>query len=266
MSDPATRRILHLSDIHFGRARPELVEPLIRTINTLAPDLVVLSGDLTQRARNREFRAARTFIDRLDPPVLTVPGNHDTPLDNLALRLADPWRRWRRWIGPDLEPAHADDAMVVVGINTVNRWAVQSGYMGDGALRRIRAGLADAGGRMRIVVLHHPLEHAPGTRKRLTHGARRAVAALDACGADIVLTGHLHTWRATVYGQGGAVQVQAGTGLSNRLRGEENDFNLLTLSPGRIHIERHACGAGEIAFSPDRTATFTRGADGWTTG
>ncbi|KKL56821.1 hypothetical protein LCGC14_2241560, partial [marine sediment metagenome] len=81
------RRILHLSDLHFGRIRTDLVDPLLSSIHQLRPDLVVLSGDLTQRARRRQFADARAFLDRIEAPTLTVPGNHDVPLDNLFVRL-----------------------------------------------------------------------------------------------------------------------------------------------------------------------------------
>ncbi|WP_413220367.1 metallophosphoesterase [Tritonibacter mobilis] len=96
------KRLLHLSDLHFGRDRPELLDPLIEQINGLAPDLVAISGDLTQRARDWQFMRAREMIDRIKAPCLVVPGNHDTPLDNLFERVLMPWRRYRKWIACDL--------------------------------------------------------------------------------------------------------------------------------------------------------------------
>jgi len=264
-----TRRIVHLSDIHFGRAKAELVEPLASAINALAPDLAVISGDLTQRARHTQFRAARAFVDRLDPPVLCVPGNHDTPLDNPFMRAASPWSRWRRWMGEDLEPRWADEEMAVIGVNTVNRWAIQSGRIGAGTRRRMAAAMTEAlgdapdgaPGRIGVIVAHHPLEHEPGERKRRTRGAGTAIDAMAAAGVDIVLTGHLHAWRAEPLSRGGAIQVQAGTALSTRQRGEENDFNLLTLDPDTIVVERYVA-EGRV-FLPGRRAVFVRGGEGW---
>ena len=113
------KRLLHLSDLHFGRIHADLVEPLVRTVNGLAPDLVAISGDLTQRARVSQSEQAAAFIAELDAPVVSVPGNHDTPLDNIALRFLAPWRRYRRHISRDLEPVVADDHMALVGVNTV---------------------------------------------------------------------------------------------------------------------------------------------------
>ena len=259
------RRVLHLSDLHFGRDRPELLRPLIETVNRLAPDLVAVSGDFTQRARASQFRAARTFLAHLEPPWIAVPGNHDTPLDNLAVRLATPWRRYRRYIADDLEPVWSDEAMVVAGLNTANPWSWQRGRIGRRALARMRAAFGgERGGRTRIAVLHHPLEHGPEVDKRLMRGAGDALRALGACGADIVLSGHLHSWHARPFaGEGGVLFVQAGTGLSTRVRGEPNDFNLLTIDAPGVAVERWTAGEGSTRFELSQEAVFEKHGEGW---
>ena len=136
------KRLLHLSDLHFGRDRPELLDPLIAQINGLAPDLVAISGDLTQRARDWQFMRAREMIDRIDAPCLIVPGNHDTPLDNLAERVLMPWRRYRKWIAADLEPQTHDPGWSVVGINSVNPLGWQRGRFSPRDIRRVEEGFA----------------------------------------------------------------------------------------------------------------------------
>ncbi len=263
------RRVIHLSDLHFGRARPELLDPLIAKVNEIAPDLVAISGDLTQRARVSQYQDARAFIDRLDPPCLIVPGNHDTPLDNLLVRLFRPWGRYRRWIDADLEPSFHDDEIAVVGVNTVNPLVWQRGWIAGHATRRVCAAFSDVSAAVhtRIVVVHHPLEHAPGERKSLMRGAGAAIDAFAECGADIVLSGHLHSWRAEPYaerkGRTQTLQIHAGTGLSTRLRGEENDFNLLTLEKDRIVVERYVAGEDATGFVPAARLTFRSGTGGW---
>ncbi len=262
------RRVLHISDLHFGRARPELLEPLLAAIAAAAPDLVTVSGDLTQRARNWQFEEARSFLDAVSAPILVVPGNHDVPLDNVPLRFLRPWSRYRKWIGWNLEPAFEDDELSVVGVNTVNPFSRQRGKLADRATRRVCAAFAgDRTGRTRIVVVHHPLEHAPGERKQLMRGASRAIDALSDCGADVILSGHLHAWRADPFaarrGRTGVLQVQAGTGLSTRLRGEENDFNLLTLAPGEIVVERFVAGDRARGFTPAARLRFRTSDRGW---
>lgn len=261
------RKVAHLSDLHFGRDRPELLEPLIKAVNGTSPDLVAISGDMTQRARNWQFRAARAFVDRLKAPCLMVPGNHDVPLDNMFSRVLRPWARYRRWLDTDLEPVFSDAEMILVGVNTVNPLAWQRGWIGSSSLRRVRRLFEEAPGRNRIVMVHHPFEHLPGERKALMRGAAKGIEALAACGADMVLSGHLHTWRAETFahrlGRAGVIQIQAGTGLSTRLRGEYNDFNLLTLNPDELTVERFVADAGTLEFQPREVAHFRSDTGGW---
>ncbi|RAZ83938.1 metallophosphoesterase family protein [Cereibacter johrii] len=261
------KRLLHLSDLHFGRDRPELLRPLVETVNRLEPDLVAISGDLTQRATEAQFRAAAAFVDALKPPVLVVPGNHDVPLHNLYVRLVKPWKRYRRWFGRDLEPCWENDEMIVVGANTVNPLAWQQGWFRSRSLARIRRSFAAEERRVRVVVVHHPMEHTPEDTKELMRGAQRAIDELADCGADVILSGHLHTWRvapfAEVAGRGVVLQVHAGTGLSTRVRGEPNDFNLLEVGPDRIHVERHTAQEDASGFRLAETRTFRGGAGRW---
>lgn len=262
------RRLVHISDLHFGRDRVEVLDPLIAAVNRLDPHLVVISGDLTQRATERQFAAAAGFIARLRGPVLTIPGNHDLPLHNLFLRLFMPWRRYRRWISPDLEPSFADDEMVVMGVNTVNRFAWQQGWFRNRAMRRIVTEFAKVeDNRIRVVVVHHPLEQRPEDHKSLMRNASPGIKALSAAGTDVVLSGHLHSWWAdpfaTVAGRISALQVHAGTSLSNRLRGEINDFNLLEIEAEKITVLRHAFSDASASFASAAPVTFLAGRDGW---
>ncbi|MCA8880138.1 MAG: metallophosphoesterase [Rhodobacteraceae bacterium] len=256
------RRILHLSDLHYGRDLPELEAPLLETIHQLAPDLVAISGDFTQRARVWQFDRARAFLDRLGPDMLAVPGNHDTPLDNLWIRLVRPWARYRAAIAAELEPVHRDDEMVVAGVNTVNRFAWQRGRFSGHTADRICRAFADAGDRLKVAVLHHPLEHGPDETKRLMRGAGPALARLRACGTDIVLSGHLHsTVIAPFSAAPGILFVQAGTGLSGRLRGESNMFNLVDADPDRITITPYE--AKGVRFVPAEPVRFRRDGTEW---
>lgn len=263
------RRIAHLSDLHFGRDRPELLDPLVEAVNDLSPDLAAISGDLTQRARPAQFRAARDFIDRLEAPVLAVPGNHDVPLHNLFLRLLWPWRQYRKWISPDLEPEFHDGEMIVLGVNTVNPMAHQSGWFTPHALDRVRNAFGNTRGRRtRIVVAHHPLEHLPGEKKKRMRGADEAMEELARLNADVVLSGHLHSWRADPFaekpGRNAVLQVHAGTGLSTRLRGQDNDFNLLEIEDGLIDVTRYATAEGDDRFAMAQTRRFVIRPQGWT--
>lgn len=254
-------RILHISDLHFGKDRPELVAPLTRAVNRLAPDLVAISGDLTQRARPEQFAAARAFIDGLKPRWLAVPGNHDVPLHNPAMRLFRPFRNYRRAIGRDLEPGYADATVRVQGVNTVDPLAWQRGRFTRAMTARLCQTFGDAADdRVRVLVMHHPLEHLPGQKKRLMLGADRALHALSDCGIHLILSGHLHLWRAEYFtlrtDASAPIQVHAGTGLSVRNRGESNDFNLLDISRSRIDVTRHEARDDAGGFVPAETRHF----------
>ncbi|QUS35805.1 metallophosphoesterase family protein [Falsirhodobacter algicola] len=257
------RRIVHLSDLHFGRTSPALLEPLLDRTNALKPDLCVISGDFTQRARNSQFAEARAFIDRIDAPLLAVPGNHDTPLDNLPMRLLRPWARYRRHIDADLEPTFENDRLKVVGVNTVNRWAHQTGRLRDQTLRRVCEAFSTAGDKARVVVLHHPLEHLEGTDKRLMRGAAKALRAFADCGADVVLCGHIHTTHIGPFTTApGLLFVQAGTGLSTRLRQQDNSFNVLDVSRAEITV-RAISADHEARFEETAAIRFRRAPEGW---
>jgi len=261
-------RLVHISDLHFGRDRPELLEPLVAAINGARPDLVAVSGDLTQRARDTQFAAARAFLDRIEAPVLCVPGNHDIPVHRPVTRFLRPFRYYRKWIGRDLHPVARLPGMNVIGINTVDPWRWQRGRIRSRQIRRVCA-ICTASGPdvLNILVAHHPFEHRPGTEKRLMRGAGKALKRLSDCGADAILSGHLHVWLTEPFltRPAGArlLQVHAGTGLSTRHRGEPNDFALIERTGDTLTIDRIAANEAGDGFGTISTRRFRLGPDGW---
>jgi len=265
------RTIVHLSDIHFGRVDPQVVDPLVAAIRASAPDLVAVSGDLTQRARRSQFREARAFLAQIPFPLLVVPGNHDVPLFNLAARFLNPYGGYRRHIAGDLEPVHEDEEMIVVGLNSSRGLPFHGGgrlneLQVAGAAARLTAASPDA---IRVVVTHHPFDLPEGhADKHLIGRSEMAMRLLAAAGADLFLAGHLHVShvghtaeRYQIEGHSGLV-VQAGT-LSTRARGEQNTFNVLRIERPRITIERHSWNAEADAFQPSWTGVFAHTPDGW---
>lgn len=234
-------RIVHISDLHFGRERPELLEPLRLAILQAQPDLVAVSGDLTQRARNRQFRAAVAFLDGLDRDWICVPGNHDMPLDVVWHRMLWPFRRYKRHVSGNLAPVWQAPGVCLQGFNTADPWQWQAGKVRRWQLWRACSAFREHTG-LNIVLAHHPFEEPEHSDKAAMKRAGPALRALNDAGANLILSGHLHKWQAAPFvtpeiGQS-MLQVHVGTGLSNRLRGEENDFAVLDVSENRLAITR----------------------------
>ncbi|CUH82509.1 metallophosphoesterase family protein [Tropicibacter naphthalenivorans] len=258
-------RLVHISDLHFGRERPELLEPLRLAIRAITPDLVIVSGDLTQRARHSQFRAARAFLDGLECPWLSVPGNHDMPLDAFWHRILRPFGRYRRYVSRELAPVWSQDGVTLQAFNTADPWAWQAGKVRRLQLWRACQAFQGSEG-LNIVVGHHPFEEPRYSDKTPMKRAAPALKALNEAGANLVLSGHLHKWCAAgfVTPEVGdrMLQVHVGTGLSNRLRGEENDFAVLDYSDNRLGITRMV--AGLSGFEPQAPLRFQYDAGRWT--
>jgi 3',5'-cyclic AMP phosphodiesterase CpdA len=263
--------IVHLSDLHFGRVDPRLVDPLVRTIETIGPDLVAVSGDLTQRARGGQFREARRFLDRLPCPLLVVPGNHDVPLFNVAARVLDPYGGYRRHIQEELEPAFENAQMIAVGLNSARAFPLHGGgRLNDAQVARAAARLKSAPvDAVRIVVTHHPFD-LPDTHgdEHLVGRSGMAMEQLASAGADVFLAGHLHVshvghsaQRYQIAGHS-ALVVQAGT-LSMRRRGEPNTLNVLRVASTQIEIERYSWDDAALSFQVTWNGAFRRTGDGW---
>lgn len=265
------RTIVHLSDLHFGRIDERIIAPLVDHIISIKPDLVAVSGDLTQRARRRQFQHAALFFARLPFPKLVVPGNHDVPLFNVAARLLDPFAGYRKWISPDLEPAFIDDEIAVVGLNSSR--ALITGGRGrlnaaqiDAAVARLRALPPSA---IRVIVTHHPFDLPEGIPDaHLVGRASLAMQQFATAGADLFLAGHLHVSHvghtADRYNIAGhsALVVQAGT-LSTRGRGELNTFNVLRIARPEMAIERYSWQTGSLTFDQSFAGTFRHTPNGW---
>jgi 3',5'-cyclic AMP phosphodiesterase CpdA len=245
--------LLHLSDTHFGTERAPVVDALVRWAGEQRPALVVLSGDITQRARRSQFDAARHFVQRLGPvPTLTIPGNHDIPLFNLAARLFAPYAGYIRAYGAQLEPVIESPQWLVIALNTTRRYRHKHGELSAEQVERVAARLQRATpGQLRIVVVHQPIAviGQEDERNRLRGATDAALARWCEAGADLVLGGHIHLpYVAALHERVEGLArrmwaVQAGTAVSHRVRpGAPNSVNALrwgdTLPQGRCVVER----------------------------
>lgn len=263
--------LLHISDTHFGTEQPPVMDALLDLAARQRPDLVVLSGDITQRARPAQFQAARAFVDRLGAPVLAIPGNHDIPLLDLRERLTRPYARYARAFGNDLEPVWTSPDWLVVGVNTTRAWRHRNGDLSVTQIEHVAHLLGTAApGQLRVVVVHQPLAVTePRDRHHLLYGHDEAVRVWAEAGADLLLGGHIHLpYTLALHGQARRLWVvQAGTAVSSRRRpGVPNSVNIVRWDPSQgtfCRVERWDFLAREQAFvrslatvlQPDRATT-----------
>ena len=233
-------RIAHLSDVHFGAHDPQVVAGAEAWLAKHRPDLVVISGDFTQRAKVEQYEEAGAFLDRLEAAglkTLGVPGNHDVPLYDVVRRFARPLDRYRRFIDDELCPWFESERLAVLGINTARSLTIKDGRINREQMALIRErfrGVPDE--RTKILVTHHPLFAMPIVEEGMSKVVGRHEDALEAvceAGVHILLAGHFHrtfsgSARQMVKKAGPALVIQAGTATSTRLRaGEAQSFNML---------------------------------------
>lgn len=260
--------LLQMSDPHFGTEQAPVVQALAALATAQQPDLLVLSGDITQRARRSQFRSAATFVASLGLKTLVVPGNHDIPLYNLAGRLLDPYRGFRQSFGAELEPVHESAELLVIGLNTTRWWRHTNGELSRVQIERVSAQLQRATPRqLRVVVVHQPVAVTRiGEIHNLLRGAAAAVGAWAAAGADVVMGGHIHLPYVVALRdlKRPVWAVQAGTAISSRVReGEPNSVNLLRWGrdapDGRCLVERWDCAAQGPSFVRASVTEITPG-------
>lgn len=244
------KSVVHISDLHFGTESAAMVEGLLLNLKRHAPALVVVSGDLTQRARTSQFRAAAAFLERIRFPTLSIPGNHDIPLYDVLRRFLAPLARYRKFVAQQVNPWFVDAEMAVLGLNTARSLTWKSGRISWDQIELIRerfCSLPEA--RFRVLVTHHPFIPPPDEPEvgiGLVGRARHALKVLDQCQVDLLLAGHLH------HGYSGDVRtyypatrrsmvvVQVGTAISRRVRSEPNAYNHLLLDHDHVHISTYA--------------------------
>jgi 3',5'-cyclic AMP phosphodiesterase CpdA len=265
------RRIAHLSDLHFGTETTPVLTELGRSVAAFAPDLVVVTGDITQRARVSEFRNARRFLDSLAFAQLIVPGNHDiAPLYRPLRRLFSPYARYHRFITEQLDGAFYDDELLVLALSSVQPFRWKEGTISRRQLEWVAEYAQRFPEQLRILAAHHPLVEAETekpTRRLRRHGALMTV--LDSADVSICLSGHLHKsftgLAATPLDEAGSVlAVHASTATSTRLRGHQNAYNQLTIDGARLRVD--AVGYDGEAFRPIASSSFERRAGVWRQG
>lgn len=240
-------RLVHLSDLHFGSHDDDLVEAVEQKIRELNPDLVVISGDFTQRARTEQFKEACCFLEQLRDSgheVLGVPGNHDVPLYDVLRRFLSPLTRYRRYIDETLCPFIELRGIAVLGINTARSLTFKEGRISESQIEFIRETFARVDSEaVRILVTHHPLLAIPvgGELEQAVGRQELALDAVEEAGVDLLLAGHahhasIHHVSDLVTRSGGSLVIQAGTATSTRVREQGQSFNTIDLDRACVTV------------------------------
>ncbi|MEW6515574.1 MAG: metallophosphoesterase [candidate division FCPU426 bacterium] len=264
MNPTLMRRIAHLSDLHFGTEVPEVVEALAHDLLRVKPDLLLVSGDLTQRARKSQFARAAEFLNRFPAPKLVVPGNHDVPLFNLYRRFINPLAAYHSYFPKDAESDFKDKEMLVLGLNSTRRFRWRRGQLSERQLEQMQkffCGRSDQ--RFRIFMSHHPfMPHPRHFPRDLVFHRKAAVEILSGCRVDLVLVGHTH--RLLVdnlqefypWLERPMVMAQAGTAISRRTFSRPHSYNVIRLKAKHFLIETRVFRGGR--FTPSQIHVFSR--------
>jgi 3',5'-cyclic AMP phosphodiesterase CpdA len=264
------RTIAHLSDLHFGRHDETAAERLLADISQTQPNITVVTGDLTQRARHRQFAAARAFLAKLPRPVVVVPGNHDVPFYDVIERFLGRLARYRRYICAELQPFFADNEIALLGLNTARPAAFANGRISHKQAAAVKPIFSEVpAGRLKILAIHHPLAAPPAAGNSAPVGrAAMALEAITEAGVRLVLSGHHHRALSgapagsDLVAKGSILFVHAGTAISTRLRGEPNSYNLLRVEPAAVTCTVRAFAKNN--FSDTETAHYTLLGGRWT--
>lgn len=263
--------IIQISDTHFGTEQPQVVEALVKLVHEQAPELVIVSGDITQRARRAQFRAAKVFLDSLNAPrLLAIPGNHDIPLLDIFTRTFRPYAKFAREFGNELEPEYESEALLVITVKTTRRYRHVDGEVSAEQIERVAGRLASAKAQqLRIVVTHQPVcVIRQEDEENLLQGHKPAIQSWAAAGADLIMGGHIHLPYVCPLHEnlGNGTRklwaVQAGTAVSSRIRHEAgNSVNLIRydpIEPTIIQIEQWDYQVGGRKFDIAKVHALNR--------
>lgn len=262
--------IAQISDLHFGAASPLAVRALSDSLLNADPALTVVTGDLTQEGRRKEFEEAQVFLASLPGEVMVIPGNHDIPVRNLYARFVEPYARFSRYIDPEINPVRRSEKLHLVGVNSARRAAADINWsFGRLSREQIRHAANEfetaAPEAVKGLAVHHPFLKGSGTAG--SRIVRRGPEMLGACalhGLDFTMTGHVHHSSAKLMdaGERSVIAIQAGTATSLRTRLEPPAFNLVSIKDDDLNVDVMTFDSDH--FSKSECFSFERNGDaGW---
>ncbi|MBA3535515.1 MAG: metallophosphoesterase [Tatlockia sp.] len=254
-------RIIQISDLHFGMHNPQIIESFLKDIELLKPDLILISGDITQRAREQQYILIQNFLKRFSQPYLIVPGNHDIPLNPIH-RLYQPFKRYKRYISSDLESHFSNAEVNILGVNSVNRFKIKDGRLSKSTLNRIRNHFSADSEQLNILFFHHNLNYFSGMHHPLNN-ADEFINYLKESPIHIVCTGHLHYANIKIIDKNQYEQfalLHAGTLFCKRSRDNMNSFYVIDTNKLKCIINRRVFAEGcfnsqqSIEFDPCKSS------------
>ena len=272
---PNRTKIIQISDPHFGTTTEAKKQALLDSIHEIEPNLILLSGDITQRATEEQFHEARAFVEKLAPiDVITVPGNHDISLWNVAKRLLNPYGDFKHAFGGKLDHRWAKGSIEVIGLNSTSSFRHTQGDLLDADFEKLKSFSPDTS--VRLLMFHHPMDCAKHIdSKNLLKNSSIALKRFEEANIDIILGGHVHDPLARLSDKRyegitrPIILSVAGTCLSSRTRyAAPNSFNFIdvyahaAVAPGLvreadIRIHRYDMSV-EGKFSACLEARFAR--------
>lgn len=263
------KKIAHISDLHFGTEDKKIAEVLLTDIKEAQPDVVVVSGDLTQRARTKQFEAAKDYLAKLPFPKIIVPGNHDIPLFDVFRRFLAPLKRYKKIITEDMAPLYNDGELAIYGINTARSLTWKEGRISVEQMKDMETKLCSIPNEVfKVVVTHHPFIPPPDDDGiRLVGRSEKALEIIDKCYIDLLLAGHLHVQYSgdvqPYYPKavGSTIVAQAGTAISQRVREEPNAYNLIYVNETNIDINVRVWDGNR--FNGEETTSYDKTEGGW---
>ena len=230
------KKIIHISDLHFGTQNNTLAEILVYDIEHYKPDLVVVSGDLTQRAKSSQYEEAADFLSRLKCPYIAVPGNHDISLWNIFRRFFKPLKRFKTHVSDEEFPTYLDDEMTIVGINSARSLTIMGGRISERQIEYLKkyfCGVSDS--KFKAIVIHHNLIPSNNMNSHKIVGrSRKFISEIKDCKIDMIFSGHIHQYysgniKSFYQDSDSIILVQAGTAVSSRIRKDGNSYNRIEI-------------------------------------
>lgn len=247
---------VHISDLHFGREQPAVIEGWLQATAELKPDLIIISGDLTQRATDDQYAAAKQFLDSLPWPYFVIPGNHDLSATDWLERFFDPWKKWKEHLQTPLEPSLQTENYSLIGVNTARAagwyfdWS--RGQISHEQIATVQQGFQGSpANQLKIVVAHHPFWLPQDSEYRdLVERRDAAIEAFQAVGVDLILSGHVHSAYTQIIQ--GVLIVHSGTTFSNRLGAQKNSFNVIRGDHTHLTVDFMHWKGGQFQCSEQR--------------